>query len=78
MRANQTAKGAIWRRWGSAAYRAPTGRRRQNESYAGKRIETCKKIEKKMAGNEIETQKGTDSWQRVKSEGGRFVKVGVI
>ena len=77
MRANQTAKGAIWRRLGSTAYRAPTGRRRLNKSCAGKRIKTCKKIEK-MAGNEIETHKGTDPWQRVKSEGGRFAKVGVI
>lgn len=37
-----------------------------------------KRLKRKMAGNEIETQNGTDPWQRVKSEGGRFAKVGVI
>ena len=67
------------KRWqdGSTAYRAPTGRRRLNESCVGKRIETCKKIEK-MARNDKETQKGIDPWQRAKGDGGRFAKVGVI
>ena len=68
MRANQTAKGAIWRRWGSTAYRAPTGRRRQNESCAGKRIETCKKIEKN-GGKRNRNSKGHRSMTMSKKRG---------
>ena len=41
-------------------------------------LKHAKRLNRKMAGNEIETQKGTDPWQRVKIEGGRFAKVGVI
>lgn len=41
-------------------------------------LKYAKRLKRKMAGNEIEIQKGTDPWQRVKSEGGRFAKVGVI
>ena len=41
-------------------------------------LKHAKRLKRKMTGNEIETQKGTDPWQRVKSEGGRFAKVGVI
>lgn len=69
MRANQTAKGAIWRRWGSTAYRAPTGRRRQNESCAGKRIEICKKIEKKNGGKRNRNSKGHRSMATSKKRG---------
>ena len=69
MRANQTAKGAIWRRWGSTAYRAPTGRRRQNESCAGKRIDTCKKIEKKNGGKRNRNSKGHRSMATSKKRG---------
>ena len=41
-------------------------------------LKHAKRLKRKLAGNEIETQKGTDPWQRVTSEGGRFAKVGVI
>ena len=41
-------------------------------------LKHAKRLKRKLAGNEIETQKGTDPWQRVKIEGGRFAKVGVI
>ena len=41
-------------------------------------LKHAKRLKIKMAGNETETQKGTDPWQRVKIEGGRFAKVGVI
>lgn len=69
MRANQNAKGAIWRSRGSTAYRAPTGRRRQNESCAGKRIETCKKIEKKNDGKRNRNSKGHRSMATRKERG---------
>ena len=39
-------------------------------------LKHAKRLKRKLAGNEIETQKGTDPWQRVTSEGGRFAKVG--
>ena len=41
-------------------------------------LKYAKRLKRKMAGNEIETQKGTDPWQRAKGEGGRFAKAGVI
>lgn len=41
-------------------------------------LKHAKRLKRKMAGNEIENQKGTDPWQRAKGEGGRFAKVGVI
>lgn len=41
-------------------------------------LKHAKRLKRKMAGSEIETQKGTDPRQRVKIEGGRFAKVGVI
>lgn len=69
MRANQTAKGAIWRRWGSTTYRAPTGRRQQNESCAGKHIETWKKIEKKNGGKRNRNSKGHRSMAASKNRG---------
>ena len=69
MRENQTAKGAIWRRWGSTAYRAPTGHRRLIESCAGKRIETCKKIEKKNGGKRNRNSKGHRSMATSKKRG---------
>ena len=41
-------------------------------------LKHAKRLKRKLAGNEIEAKKGTDPWQRVTSEGGRFAKVGVI
>lgn len=32
-------------------------------------LKHAKRLKRKMAGNEIETQKGTDPWQRVKKRG---------
>ena len=67
MRANQNAKGAIWRSRGSTAYRAPTGRRRLNESCVGKHIETCKKI--KNVGKRNRNSKGHRSMATSKNRG---------
>lgn len=61
----QGRKTVAWR----TAYRAPTGLGRLNESCAGKRIDTCKKIEKKNGGKRNRNSKGHRSMATSKKRG---------